>query len=126
MIWLKEILKISQLKVNVRYKKMKLRKLMLIKKKLEEGTFKPNATDQGIQPKKKNRLEEIESEMKKHEETELSKIKTPPKRLKRGKPEGAELTVIGLPSSKKSKRNNIKLTITPFFKLKGVGKDKII
>ena len=52
MIWLKEILKISQLKVNVRYKKMKLRKLMLIKKKLEEGTFKPNATDQGIQPKK--------------------------------------------------------------------------
>ena len=95
-------------------------------KKLKEGTFKPNATDQGIQPKKKHRLEEIESEMKKHEETELSKIKTPPKRLKRGKPEGAELTVIGLPSSKKSKRNNIKLPITPFFKLKGVGKDKII
>ena len=60
MIWLKEILKISQLKVNVRYKKMKLRKLMLIKKNLKEGTFKPNATDQGIQPKKKNRLEEIE------------------------------------------------------------------
>ena len=64
--------------------------------------------------------------MKKHEETELTKIKIPPKRLKRGKPEGAELTVIGLPSSKKSKRNNIKLTITQFFKLKGVGKDKII
>ena len=64
--------------------------------------------------------------MKKHEETELSKIKAPPKRLKRGKPEGAELTVIGLPSSKKSKRNNIKLPITPIFKLKGVGKDKII
>ena len=103
-----------------------IKKTYANQKKLKEGTFKPNATDQGIQPKKKHRLEEIESEMKKHEETELSKIKMPPKRLKRGKPEGAELTVIGLPSSKKSKRNNIKLTITPFFKLKGVGKDKII
>ena len=28
----------------------------------------------------------------------------PPKMLKRGKPKGAELTVIGLPSSKKSKK----------------------
>ena len=50
----------------------------------------------------------------------------PPKMLKRGKPKGAELTVIKLPSSKKSKRNNIKPSITPFIKLKGTEKDKII
>ena len=64
--------------------------------------------------------------MKKHEDTELSKIKMPPKMLKRGKPKGAELIVIGLPSSKKSKkRNNIKPSITPFIKLKGIEKDRI-
>ena len=64
--------------------------------------------------------------MRKHEKTELSKIKMPPKMLKRGKPKGAELTVIKLPSSKKSKRNNIKPSITPFIKLKGTEKDRII
>ena len=41
--------------------------------------------------------------MKKHEKTELSKIKMLPKMLKRGKPKGAELTAIGLPSSKRAK-----------------------
>ena len=51
----------------------------------------------------------------------------PPKMLKRGKPKGAELIVIGLPSSKKSKkRNNVKPSITPFIKLKGIEKDRII
>ena len=42
--------------------------------------------------------------MKKCEETELSKIKMPPKTFKKGKSKGVELTVIGLPSSKKSKK----------------------
>ena len=85
---------------------------------LEDGPSESNAIDQGIQ--KQNPVEEIESEMKKHEETELSKINMPPKMFKRGNPKGAELTVIGLPSSKKSKKNNIKPSITPFIKLKGI------
>ena len=91
---------------------------------LEDGASESNAIDQDIQ--KQNPVEEIESEMKKHEETELSKIKIPPKMLKRRKPKGAELTVVGLPSSKKSKRNNIKPSITPLIKLKGIEKDRII
>ena len=93
---------------------------------LEEGASKSNTIDQGIQHKKQNPVEEIESEMKKHEETELSKIKIPPRMFKKGKLKGAELTVIGLPPSKKSKRNNIKPSITPFIKLKGIEKDRII
>ena len=64
--------------------------------------------------------------MKKHEITEVSKIKMPPKILKRGKFDGAELTVIGLSSLKKSKRNNIKPWITPFIQLKCAEKDRII
>ena len=77
--------------------------------------------DQDIQYKKQNPVEDIESEI-----TELSKIKIPLKILERGKSDGAELTVIGLPSSKKSKRNNIKPSITPFIKLKVTEKDRII
>ena len=64
--------------------------------------------------------------MKKCEETELSKIKMPPKMLKKEKPKGVELTVIGLPSSKKSKKTNIKPSITPSTKLKGIEKDRVI
>ena len=91
---------------------------------LEDGASESNDIDQGIQ--KQNPVEEIESEMEKHEETELSKIKMPLKMLKRGKAKGAELTVTGLPSSKKSKRNDIKPSITPFIKPKGIEKDRII
>ena len=47
----------------------------------------------------------------------------PPKMLKRGKPKGVELIVNGLPFSKKSKRNNIKPSTTPFIKLKGTEKE---
>ena len=50
----------------------------------------------------------------------------PPKMLKKEKPKGVELTVIGLPSSKKSKKTNIKPSITPSTKLKGIEKDRII
>ena len=64
--------------------------------------------------------------MKKHEETELRKIKMPPKMLKRGKPKSADLAVTGLQSSKKSKRNDFKLSIRPFIKLKGIERDRII
>ena len=46
--------------------------------------------------------------------------------LKREKPKGAKLAVTGLPSSKKSKRNDFKLSITPFIKLKGIERDRII
>ena len=48
----------------------------------------------------------------------------PPKMLKRGKSKVAELTVIGLPSSKTSKRNNIKPSIIPFIELKGTEKEE--
>ena len=70
---------------------------------LEERNSESKFKDQGIQPKKENRVEKIESETKKHEETELSEIKMPPKMLKKRKPKGAELTVIGLLSSKRAK-----------------------
>ena len=46
--------------------------------------------------------------------------------LKREKTKGAKLAVTGLPSSKKSKRNDFKLSITPFIKLKGIERDRII
>ena len=57
---------------------------------LEKGASESKAIDQGIQHKKQNPVEAIESEMKKFEETEPSKIKMPPKMLKRGKPIGAQ------------------------------------
>ena len=68
----------------------------------------------------------MRNEKKIYEETELSKIKVPPKMFKRMKPKDAELTVIGLPSSKVSKINNFKPSITSFFKLKGIEKDRFI
>ena len=52
------------------------------RKILEEEISESNAIGQGIQDKKKNPAEEIESEMKKREEVALSKIKIPPKMLK--------------------------------------------
>ena len=92
MIWLKKILNILQLKVNVRNKKMKLRKLSLIKRFQERQTHRSvtKVTVQGSQPKKENRVEKIESEMKNHEETKLIVIKMPPNILKREKPKGAK------------------------------------
>ena len=68
----------------------------------------------------------MRNEKKIYEETELSKIKVPPKMFKRMKPKDAELTVIGLPSSEVSKINNFKPSITSFFKLKGIEKDRFI
>ena len=50
---------------------------------MEEGTSESNAIDQGIRHKKQNSAEEIEPEIKKHEKTELSEIKMPPKMLKK-------------------------------------------
>ena len=90
MIWLKKILNILQLKVNVRNKKMKLRKLSLIKRFQERQTHRSvtKVTVQGSQPKKENRVEKIESEMKNHEKTKLIVIKMPSIILKTGKPKG--------------------------------------
>ena len=45
---------------------------------------------------------------------------------KRRRPNGAEVTVVGLPFSKKIKRNNPKNLIVPFIKLKSPKKDKIL
>ena len=55
---------------------------------------------------------------------EFSQIKMPPKILKRGRPKGAEVTVIGLPRKKKKKegRNNL----LPFCKLSPIEKDRMI
>jgi len=47
----------------------------------------------------------------------------PPKSLKRGRPKGAEVTVIGLPRSKLKKKQN---KITPFSKLSPSEKDRQI
>ena len=45
-------------------------------------------TVQGFQPKKENRVEKIEPEMKNHEKTKLIVIKMPSIILKTGKPKG--------------------------------------
>ena len=45
---------------------------------------------------------------------------------KRRRPNGVELTVVGLPSSKKIKRNNSKNLIVPFIKLKSAKRNKIL
>ena len=59
-------------------------------------------------------------------EERFTKIKMPPTMEKRGKPKGAELTVISLPSPKKTKRNNSKNMVVPFIKLKSAEKDKTL
>ena len=45
---------------------------------------------------------------------------------KRGRPKGEELIVVGLPSSKKIKRNNTKKMIVPFIKLKSAEKNMVL
>ena len=50
----------------------------------------------------------------------------PPTMEKRGRPKGAELTVISLPSPKKTKRNNSKNMVVTFIKLKSAEKDKTL
>ena len=71
---------------------MKLRKLSLIKRFYKRETHRSvtKVTVQGFQPRKENRVEKIESEMKNHEETKLIVIKMPPNILKREKPKGAK------------------------------------
>ena len=59
-------------------------------------------------------------------EERFTKIKMPPTMEKRGRPKGAELTVIGLPSPKKTKRNNSENMVVPFIKLKSAEKDKTL
>ena len=59
-------------------------------------------------------------------EERFTKIKTPPRMKKRRRPKGAELIVIGLPSSKKTKRNNLTNMIVQLIKLKSAEKDKIL
>ena len=56
------------------------------------------------------------------EKINLDKIKMPPKMIKRGRPKGADTTVIGLPSSKKKKVG----TVVPFSKLQPKEKNKQI
>jgi len=55
--------------------------------------------------------------------SEIAEIKMPPKTLKRGRPKGAEVTVIGLPKTKIKKRHN---HLTPFSKLSPSAKDRQI
>ena len=59
-------------------------------------------------------------------EERFTKIKIPPRMKKRRRPKGAEMIVIGLPSSKKTKRNNLTNMIVQFIKLKSAEKDKIL
>ena len=48
----------------------------------------------------------------------------PPKILKRGRPKGAEVTVIGLPRKKKKKESHSNLL--PFCRLSPIEKDRMI
>ena len=59
------------------------------------------------------------SNLEEKEEESTMKIVMPPKIIKRGRPKGAEVTVIGLPSQKKpnigtKKRNNVLLQTEAF------------
>ena len=93
---------------------------------LEERNSESKFKDQGIQPKKENRVEKIESETKKHEETELSEIKMPPKMLKKKEAKGCRTNRNWIAILKKSKRNNVRPSITPFIKLRGIKKERMI
>lgn len=77
--------------------------------------------------KQADSLKELnKKQMRLEEETNgsvFSWIKMPPKILKRGRPKGAEVTVIGLP--KKQKRNVAK-TILPYSMLSPTEKDRYI
>ncbi|KAJ7384354.1 hypothetical protein OS493_022467 [Desmophyllum pertusum] len=55
---------------------------------------------------------------------DFSQIKMPPKILKRGRPKGAEVTVIGIPREKKKKEGQNGLL--PFCKLSPIEKDRVI
>ena len=61
---------------------------------------------------------------KEHGNSEYGFIRMPPKMVKRGRPKGAELTVIGLPKSKRRKEESNKLL--PFSKLHPDDKSRII
>ena len=61
---------------------------------------------------------------KEHGNSEYGFIRMPPKMVKRGRPKGAELTVIGLPKSKRRKEESNKLL--PFSKLHPNDKSRII
>lgn len=77
-----------------------------------------NNTKQG------QKAEKDPDELVEDSQTLLSNIKMPPKMLKRGRPKGAEMTVIGLPKAKKKKEKND--NIKPFCKLTPVEKDTAI
>ena len=56
--------------------------------------------------------------------SEFSEIKMPPKMMKRGRPKGAEVTVIGMSKAKKRKVDGS--TLLPFQKLKPCEKERVI
>jgi zinc finger SWIM domain-containing protein 3 len=61
----------------------------------------------------------------KNNRTVLSEIKPPPKVKKRGRPKGHELTVIGMPAKKKSKKSNFQAPCS-FIKLPVSAKEQIV
>eukprot|EP00112_Aurelia_sp_Birch-Aquarium-sp1_P005704 Seg1647.2 transcript_id=Seg1647.2/GoldUCD/mRNA.D3Y31 product="Transcription initiation factor TFIID subunit 3" protein_id=Seg1647.2/GoldUCD/D3Y31 len=100
---------------------------------LEEKLIKidpVDSTDAGMNTSNVNSPSSCYSLTKDHEESNAdqnessSVIKMPPKMLKRGRPKGAEVTVIGLPRIKKAKQENGSLK--PFAKLGAKEKDRIL
>lgn len=80
----------------------------------------------GIPLDGKSELKEDSSktQKKEHGNSEYGFIRMPPKMVRRGRPKGAELTVIGLPKSKRRKDESNKLL--PFSKLRPNNKSRII
>ena len=72
------------------------------------------------QPKEMRDIQE-EGRGKEHVRKEMNGIKMPKKMLKRRRPKGAELTVIGLPKSNKAKKG-----LLPFSKVRAGEKDRIL
>ena len=70
--------------------------------------------------------ENVENSFDKESKVELSQIKMPPKMLKRGRPKGAELTVLGIPKSKRSKPSKSSHALKPYSKQKAEDKNRII
>ena len=94
-----------------------------------EISVKPEISEQvglGIPLDGKSELKEDSSktQKKEHGNSEYGFIRMPPKMVKRGRPKGAELTVIGLPKSKRRKEESNKLL--PFSKLHPNDKSRII
>ena len=90
-----------------------------------EGETKPACDDSSEERLDENNLTILDDDREEKKSPDFSQIKMQPKILKRGRPKGAEVTVIGLPRKKKKKLDS-QYSLVPFCRLSPKEKDKMI